>query len=289
MIQTSSDVLRWNTTARAYPRDLCIHQLFEQQVERTPDSIALVFADVQLTYNALNRLANQLAHHLQSLGVSPETRVGLCLQRSPELFIGLLAILKAGGAYVPLDLQYPQERLNFMQSDAEISVLLLHRRSLDQGFVANQEHQRIVKSVYLDTDWPEIRNWPQEFPSSSVCPDNLGYVIYTSGSTGRPKGVSLSQRALVNLLLWHQETLSPCTRNSQFASIGFDASFHEIFACWQCGELCSWCRRKHGRICVRWLISFNNKQWRRPFFRLWCYKNCPRNCPCKQLAVPSKR
>jgi amino acid adenylation domain-containing protein len=222
-------LVEWNNTQIDYPKNQCIHQLFEAQVERTPDAIAVVFEDEQLTYWELNARANQLAHYLQVLGVEPEVPVGLHLERSIEMVVGLLGILKAGGAYVPLDPAYPQERLAFMLADTQISVLLTQQK-LVEGLPENGLHV-----VCLDKDWTVINCKSPENMASGVTADNLAYIIYTSGSTGKPKGIGLAHRPLINLLEWHNSVLCTGAHTLQFASLSFDASFHEIFATWVSG------------------------------------------------------
>ncbi|OLE50111.1 MAG: hypothetical protein AUI36_19705 [Cyanobacteria bacterium 13_1_40CM_2_61_4] len=186
-------LLEWNDTKRPYPHS-CVHELFEAQVERTPDAVAVVFEDRQLTFRELNRRANQVAHHLRSLGVGPEALVGICVERSLGTVEGLLGVLKAGGAYVPLDPEYPKERLAFMVRDSGLTVLL------------TQEHLRAKLSefqtrlVCLDAHRGAIAQQSSENCRSGVEPGNLAYVIYTSGSTGRPKGVEIAHRSLVNFL-----------------------------------------------------------------------------------------
>ncbi|WP_153061809.1 non-ribosomal peptide synthetase, partial [Gloeocapsopsis dulcis] len=165
----------WNQTSTNYPANLCIHELFEAQVQKTPDAVAVVFEDEQLTYCELNARANQLAHYLRSLGVKPEVLVGICVERSPAMVIGLLAILKAGGAYVPLDPAYPQERLAYMLSETQLSVVLT-QQSLVEQLPAHQAH-----TVYLDTDWEQIAQESQTNPINTNTVNNLAYVIYTSG------------------------------------------------------------------------------------------------------------
>jgi non-ribosomal peptide synthetase component F len=184
-------VVEWNATEAAYPQGRCLHELFEGQAQRTPEAVAVVYEDEQLTYGALNARANQLAHTLQALGVGPERRVGVCLERSLELVVGLLGILKAGGAYVPLDPTYPPERLAFMLEDARPKVLLTQQHLLG----ALPKHPTVL---CLDTDWQLVAQESQEDPSHLTSPFNLAYVIYTSGSTGRPKGVAMTQGPLVN-------------------------------------------------------------------------------------------
>jgi amino acid adenylation domain-containing protein len=224
-------LVEWNETQTDYPRDKCIHQLFEEQVERTPDAIAVIFEEQQLTYQQLNRRANQLAHHLQTLGVGRDQLVGICLERSIELVVGLLGILKAGGTYLPLDPTYPQPRLAFMVENAQAQVIVT-QDSLRQVLPPAAAHV-----VCLDTDWSTIAQQPTASPCSAVQPQNLAYVIYTSGSTGQPKGVLLNHRPLVNLVAWQvaTSTLPVGARTLQFTPVSFDVSFQEIFATWCAG------------------------------------------------------
>ncbi|RCJ32144.1 non-ribosomal peptide synthetase [Nostoc punctiforme NIES-2108] len=224
-------LVEWNNTLTDYPRDKSIHQLFEKQVERTPHAVAVEFENQQLTYNQLNCRANQLAHYLKSLGVSADVLVGICVERSLEMVVGLLGILKAGGAYVPLDPNYPQERLAFMLEDAQVSVLLTQHSILDRL----PQHQAHL--VFLDTDWRLISQSSQDNLISDVQATNLAYVIYTSGSTGKPKGVAMNQLALCNLILWQLQnnTISTGAKTLQFAPISFDVSFQEMFSTWFSG------------------------------------------------------
>ncbi|AFZ12486.1 amino acid adenylation domain protein [Crinalium epipsammum PCC 9333] len=220
---------QWNNTEFDYPENLCLHQLFEMQVAKTPDAVAVTFEEEELTYQELNQKANQLAHYLQSLGVKPDVMVGICIERSLEMAVGILGILKAGGAYVPLDPNYPQERLAFMLADTQVPVLLTQQELVSRL----PTHQ--AKVICFDSDWQEISQLNQGNISSGVTVDNLAYVIYTSGSTGRPKGICLEQRPLLNLLHWHYSCLLTGARTLQFASLSFDASFHEMFATWGTG------------------------------------------------------
>ncbi len=183
---------QWNQTQAAYPQDHCIHQLFEAQVERTPDAIAVTFADQCLTYRELDLQANQLAAHLQTLGIASEKLVGICLERSSAMLIALLGVLKAGGAYVPLDPNHPVDRLAFMLKDAHISVLLTQTPLLEQVSLGQ------TPVVCLD-QWETITTEMGFLPSQATA-DHLAYVIYTSGSTGKPKGVEVSHRNVVNFL-----------------------------------------------------------------------------------------
>lgn len=214
----------WNDTETDYPKDACIHELFEEQVELTPDAIALVFEEQQLTYKELNLRANQLAHHLRNLGVGAEVLVGICVERSLEMVVGILGILKAGGAYVPLDPAYPQERLAFMLEDASVPVLLTQRQLVE----SLPKHQ--ARIVCLDTDWEVIERQSQENLSPQVTPDNLAYVMYTSGSTGIPKGVSVIHQGVVRLVKdTNYVNLSAEEVFLQLAPISFDASTLEIW------------------------------------------------------------
>lgn len=187
-------LVEWNDTRADYPRNSCIHHLFETQVERTPDAVAAIFEGEQLSYSELNRRANQLARHLKKHGVGAEVRVGICVERSLEMIVGLLGILKAGGAYVPLDPAYPQERLAFMLDDAEVPVLVTQERLMESL------PARGAQVVCLDKDWKAIGRESGENLESDAGAENLAYVIYTSGSTGKPKGVQIPNRAVVNFL-----------------------------------------------------------------------------------------
>lgn len=217
-------LIEWNDTYRDYPQDKCIHQLFEEQVERTPDSVAVVFGEQKLTYRELNHRANQLAHYLQTLGVKPEVLVGICVERSLEMVIGLLGILKAGGAYVPLDPAYPQDRIAYMLEDSQVGVLLTQEKLIPQI----PPHQ--AKIICLDRDRTEIDRYSTDNPQNSTQPDNLAYLIYTSGSTGKPKGVLLAHQGLGNLAQAQGRLflIQPDSRVLQFASLCFDASISEI-------------------------------------------------------------
>jgi aspartate racemase len=210
-----------------YLQTACIHELFEIQVEKTPNAIAVVFQEQQLTYQELNCRANQLANYLQTLGVKPEILVGICLERSLEVIVTILAILKAGGAYIPLDPAYPQERLDYIIQDAQISLILT------QKHLKKQLSQESVKLIAVDTEWQTIIQSQQENFSYHVNPDNLAYVIYTSGSTGKPKGVAIAHRALVNFCqaAVQEYEITQSDRILQFASLSFDASVEEIYPC----------------------------------------------------------
>ncbi|MEO1183788.1 MAG: amino acid adenylation domain-containing protein, partial [Cyanobacteria bacterium J06636_27] len=262
-IEQQQILIEWNQTQKEFSQDLCFHQLFEAQVEKNSNAVAIIYNNEQLTYQQLNQRSNQLAHHLQSLGVSPEVRVGICIKRSPEMIVAMLAIHKAGGAYVPLDPAYPIERLAFMVEDAQISLLLTHgktqevaeqiiinpfstklgkdkktaetlrtqrKREEEEFGVIPVQRERIV--INLDTFWQDNNSISQNYqnPQSGVTTDNLAYLIYTSGSTGKPKGVLIPHRGLTNLT---EDKIRVCDVDSdscilQFFSFSFDASIPEI-------------------------------------------------------------
>jgi amino acid adenylation domain-containing protein len=228
----------WNDSEAEYPNDKCIHQLFEEQVEKTPDAVAVVFQDQQLTYRELNSRANQLAHYLKRLGGGPERLVAICMKRSLEMVVGLLGILKSGSAYVPLDPSHPAERLEFMLADAQVSVLLTQESLLEDGgsrmddsdcrsSILSQPMQRIC----LDRDWEMIARESDANPENTTTVDNLAYVIYTSGSTGQPKGVQITHKSLLNLVFWHHQAFSvtPMDRATQLVGPGFDAAVWELW------------------------------------------------------------
>ncbi|MGD1704673.1 amino acid adenylation domain-containing protein [Dapis sp. BLCC M229] len=218
-------LVEWNDTAVEYSTDKCIYQLFEEQVEKTPNAVAVVFEGEQLTYQQLNAKANQLAHYLQSLGVKPDTLVGICVERSLEMVVGLLGILKAGGAYVPLDPSYPRERLAYMLEDAAVSVLLTGESILE----ILPEHS--ARTVCLDSNWDAIATYGIENIDSGVNPDNLAYVIYTSGSTGKPKGVQICHYSVVNFLVSMNSylRLTPEDTFSAITTICFDIAALELY------------------------------------------------------------
>lgn len=218
----------WNDTAVAYSHTQAIHELFEAQVQRTPDAVAVVFEGERLSYAELNARANKLAQHLIKLGVGPEQRVGICVERSPEMVVGLLGILKAGGAYVPLDPSYPPERLNYMLADSAPAVVLTQSgvRDLLGAALGNQ----LVLELDGDADlWAGESQTNPEATDVDLTSSRLAYVIYTSGSTGRPKGVPLSVASLVNRLLWGAETILKEAPTTAFKTgIGFVDSVTEI-------------------------------------------------------------
>jgi amino acid adenylation domain-containing protein len=218
-------LVEWNQTRVSHPLQQCIHELFEAQVQKTPDAVAVVFESQQLSYGELNARANQLAHYLRSLGVKPEVLVGICVERSLDMVIGLLAILKAGGAYIPLDPSYPTERISFILEDTQASVLLTQASLLK----AIPQHRDQI--VSLDTDWHLIAQQSQENVSSQLTTDNLAYTIYTSGSTGKPKGVQIPNIALGNFLYSMKETPGLTDEDTLLAvtTYSFDIAALELF------------------------------------------------------------
>jgi amino acid adenylation domain-containing protein len=216
----------WNDTQTAYPHDRCIHQLFEQQVEQTPDAIAVVFNEQTLTYRELNHRSNQLAHYLQTLGAQPDLPIGICLERSLETIVGLLGILKAGAAYVPLDPSYPPARLSYMLTDSAVKVLLTQQKLL-RLLPAHD-----ARVICLDTDWGQIEQQSQNCLDLDLNSDCLAYVIYTSGSTGTPKGVMIQHRSLVNYLSWCTKAYHVADGEGSIvnSSISFDATITSLFA-----------------------------------------------------------
>ncbi|GHO97478.1 non-ribosomal peptide synthetase [Reticulibacter mediterranei] len=223
--QEQQQIIGWNATARSYPSTICLHQAFEAQVARTPDVIAVAFEEQQLTYAELNRRANQLAHYLHMFEAHAEMRVGICMERSLAMVIGLLGILKAGGVYIPLDPTLPVTRLFSMLQDVEMELLLLQER-----FIPLFEEIKLPL-ICLDKNRDAIAQYTEENPSYKVVSDNLAYVIYTSGSTGAPKGVMNTHSGVYNRLMWMQDTyeLKETDRVLQKTPFGFDVSVWEFF------------------------------------------------------------
>ncbi|MBW4537465.1 MAG: amino acid adenylation domain-containing protein [Pleurocapsa minor HA4230-MV1] len=246
-------LIDWNNTQVNYQDNLCIHQLFEQQVAKTPDAVAVIFEEEQLTYQELDRRAEELAGYLQNIGVKPEVIVGICLERSLETIIAILAILKAGGAYLPLDSAYPQQRLDYILEDAQISLILTQNHLQAKIKSCLTVTQNNIQIICLDSNLPSISTSLQSGrkpfgfdsllmsvkpPTATVSPcaptsDNLAYVIYTSGSTGKPKGVAIAHSSLVNFAqaAVQEYEITQSDRILQFASISFDASVEEIYPC----------------------------------------------------------
>jgi amino acid adenylation domain-containing protein len=218
-------LVEWNATEAEYPRQYCVHQLFEQQVERTPEAVACQFESEQITYLSLNQRANQIAHALQRRGIGPGQHVGILVERSLDMIVGLLGIQKSGAAYVPLDPGYPADRLRFMLEDAAVT-LLLSQQSLRASMPAHN-----AEVVCLDSNWAEIAHESNLNPQTNVQPEDLMYVIFTSGSTGRPKGVQVPHRAVVNLLTFmaHELHMGPHDVFPALASLAFDMCIPELY------------------------------------------------------------
>jgi amino acid adenylation domain-containing protein len=223
--QMKQQLAAWNATQQDFPFDTCVPQLVAKRARATPDAIAVVASSEQLTYDELNRRANQLAHHLQTLGVGQNTLVGLCVERSLDMVIGLLGILKAGAAYVPLDPSSPMERLAYMLEDASASVLVTWHT------IATSLPISDIRLVCLDSDASTIAQQPTGEPPCEITSDDLAYVIYTSGSTGRPKGVQITHYSLLNLIYWHHSAYNITTadRATQVTSPAFDATGWELW------------------------------------------------------------
>jgi aspartate racemase len=228
-------VVEWNDTTTAYPRDSTVHELVAAQAARTPDAVAVICAEKRLSYRALNGRANQLAHHLRKEGVGPGVLVGVCVERSPEMVIGLLGILKAGGAYLPLDPAYPAERLAYMLEDTQAPVLLTQRSLLERLPVHGGSGV-----VCIDTDWTAIAQESETDPAGGATAEHLAYVMYTSGSTGQPKGVEVRHRGVVRLVCGAGYASFGADESFlQLAPISFDASTFEL-----------WGALTHGARCV---------------------------------------
>ncbi|MGH8651005.1 MAG: non-ribosomal peptide synthetase, partial [Gammaproteobacteria bacterium] len=221
----------WNATEGEYPRERCVQELFEAQVAQTPDAVAVVYEDATLSYGELNRRANQLAHYLRELGVGPDQRVAICLERSLGMVVGLLGVLKAGGAYVPLDPAYPVERLRYMLEDSA-PVALLTQRSWQEVFPGLGEKLAVVDLEQAASSWSEQAASNPAWSRSGNGSRQLAYVIYTSGTTGRPKGVMVEQRGLVNHLWAKIGALGLSGEDvvAQTASPSFDISVWQFLA-----------------------------------------------------------
>jgi amino acid adenylation domain-containing protein len=222
--QERMQLLQWNDTYADFPQ-VCTHELFELQVDRDPDAVAVVFGKCQLSYRELNEQANRVAHYLRRLGVRPNVLVGVCLERSPEMVVALLAVWKAGGAYVPLDPAYPKERLSFMIEDAQPLVLLTEQKCLPLLSAWGD------KVVCLDTDRPMLGQETGDNPAPIADPSHLAYVMYTSGSTGKPKGAMIAHRGLVNYLWWAIRTyaVAPGYSAPVHTSISFDLTVTSLY------------------------------------------------------------
>ncbi len=224
-------LVEWNSTATEYPKDKCIHELFEAQAERTPETTAVIFEGQSLSYRELNERANQLAQYLRSFGVKPDTLVGICCERSAEMIVEVLGTLKAGGAYVPLDLSYPVERLLFMLKDTGVKILLA-RKTPPKEFAA------MPGLVIVDPG--QSTACPKENHAPSGTAENIAYVMFTSGSTGQPKGVPILHRGVVRLVFGQDyAAFGPGERILQFSTMAFDAATFEL-----------WAPLLHGGACI---------------------------------------
>ncbi len=221
--ERQSLLVEWNRTEAVHP-PTCVHTLFEEQVRKTPDAVAVNFGQQSLTYSDLNRRANRLARHLAQQGVGHEALVGVYMERSLEMMVALLGVLKAGAAYVPLDPAYPKDRLTFIAQDADIQLLLTQQSSATKISVS-------AKVIRVDTDWPAIAAQSAEDPQIEVQPENLAYVLYTSGSTGRPKGVQIEHRNVVNFLDSMRREPGMCAEDVLLAvtTLSFDIAGLELY------------------------------------------------------------
>ena len=213
----------WNATQSAYPAEMKVHELFEEQAARTPDSVALVFGKQQMTYRELNERANQLAHYLQAFGASPDKKVGLFVERSLQMIVGLLGILKSGACYVPLDPSHPKARIDYILAEAD-SPILVTQNSLAKGLTSR------ARMVFLDSDWPKIESQPTSTPKEQASPSNVSYVLFTSGSTGKPKGVEVTHQSLVNLIcaMVKQPAMTADDTVLAVTTISFDVATGEL-------------------------------------------------------------
>ena len=245
----------WNATADAIPEDICIHQLIERRAAEHPDKSAVAFEGDSLSYAQLNSRANQLARHLVQKGIGPENLAGICVERSMDMIVAILAVLKTGAAYVPIDPSYPQERIRYMFTDANLKLILTHTHLL------NKVEQTEAEIVLLDGANAEIESASAENLNIPVDPANLAYIIYTSGSTGKPKGTMLNHRGLVNALHSTRKNyfVSADSKVLQFASFSFDASVEEIFSTLTAGATLQLVR-KETLLSLAELIDLINKQ-----------------------------
>ncbi len=247
-------LVAWNTTQRNYLRDVCVPQLVTSKVLTAPDAVALVAEEQILSYYELNRRANQLAHHLSTLGVGPNVPVGLCVERSLDLVVALLGILKAGGAYVPLDPVYPLDRLAFMIHDTQAPVLVT------QDHLTSRLPTADTQLICLDGDAATLAQQSDTNPTVSSSVEDLAYIIYTSGSTGRPKGVQITHDGLLNLVFWHQHAfgVTSADRATQLTSPAFDATGWELWPYLACGAsvfLLSEEQRVDSKLCRNFLLE----------------------------------
>ncbi|WP_161795326.1 non-ribosomal peptide synthetase, partial [Xanthomonas sp. GPE 39] len=227
-------LMEWNATAADYTRDACVHELFQAQVVRTPSAIAVVQGEVSLTYAELNTRANRLAHYLRELGVGPDDRVAICVQRSVEMVVALLAVLKAGGAYVPLDPAYPPERLAYMQADCGAVAVLTDTTS--RGLFEDSATSAVIVDLHADGErWEHLPYNNSDHHANGLTAHHLAYVIYTSGSTGRPKGTLLTHAGAAHYLQWAVQNYQPQPSAVVSSSLSFDATLTSLLAPLLCG------------------------------------------------------
>ncbi|WP_083629583.1 non-ribosomal peptide synthetase [Tenacibaculum agarivorans] len=224
--ETKQLLTTFNATQQDYILDKTVVDVFEEQVQQSPTAIAVCFEGKTITYKELDQRANQVAHYLREKGIQPDAFVGICMDRSLELIVAILGVLKSGGAYIPIDPTYPEDRINYMLTDAGINLVLSSTNSSE--VITKKEGQTIV---CLDSNWATIAKYPKTRLSNVIQPNNLAYVIYTSGSTGKPKGVLVEHQNLLHLCYWHQAAFSvtSTSRGTLFAGVGFDASVWELF------------------------------------------------------------
>ena len=220
-----AELQQWQGSDTPYPAASCVHELFEEQVKLRPEAIAVRYQEQELSYEQLNERANQLAHHLLGLGVTTETRVGLCVERSLELVVGVLGILKAGAAYVPLDPEHPLERLSYLMADAELPVVLTQERWAERMPADGGQ------MICLDLDWPQIAAESRATPAIKITPDNLAYLVYTSGSTGQPKGAAIPHRSIGGLIFGVDRCSTWDEKQTllQYSSLSWDALTLELW------------------------------------------------------------
>ena len=254
LTEKEQQLAAWNATQQSYPLDACVQQLVAMRAADMPNAVALVEGDHTLSYRELNRRANQLAHYLQTFGVRSNVLVGLCVERSLDMVVGLLGILKAGGGYVPLDPSYPSERLAFMLADAATPVLVTQQN------LAARLPALGARIVGLDADAPILAQQQETDPATTTTIEDLAYVIYTSGSTGRPKGVQITHYSLLNLIYWHQQAfaVTAADRATQVASPAFDAIGWELWP-YLCVGASVWLPDEQTRVTPvllrDWLVS----------------------------------
>ncbi|MEA5536727.1 non-ribosomal peptide synthetase [Crocosphaera sp. XPORK-15E] len=217
----------WNNTLSLFPINQCVHQLFEKQVKKTPNAVAVVYENQSLTYQQLNQKANQLAHYLHHLGVKADSLVAICLERSLDIAVAIVATLKAGGACVPIDPNYPEERINFILEDSTAKIILTQDSC---SLILSKENSHHL--IILEHQWDEISQELSHNLDVQIDDSHLAYLIYTSGSTGIPKGVAVPHRSLTNLVEHHRDKMLTGGSVLQFASFSFDVSYHEMVAAW---------------------------------------------------------